>query len=96
MRSLRLLLWGIFGACAVGVLSVNCGAADAIFDCQSVCQRYHDCYDANYDVGACRDGCRSRSSNDPSFVTPQINATPASAACLAWARPSAAGRRVES
>jgi hypothetical protein len=65
MNKLRLLVLGFLGSCAVGVLAVNCGAADAIFDCQSVCQRYHDCYDSTYDVGACRNRCRTASSNDP-------------------------------
>ena len=51
----------------VGLSTSNgCGKADEIFDCQSVCSRYHDCYDASYDVGHCRDQCRTRSENDPS------------------------------
>jgi hypothetical protein len=65
MRTLRLLLWGVLGICGIGALAVNCGAADAIFDCQAVCQRYQECYDATYDVGACRSRCRSQSANDP-------------------------------
>ena len=51
----------------VGLSTSNgCGKADEIFDCQSVCSRYHDCFDKNYDVGHCRDQCRTRSENDPS------------------------------
>lgn len=45
----------------------GCGAADEIFDCQSVCQRYHDCYDSGYDVGACRQQCRDNSESNPSI-----------------------------
>ena len=44
--------------------STGCDAADAAFDCASVCGRYHDCYDANYDTAACRDRCRTASGND--------------------------------
>ena len=44
----------------------GCGKADEIFDCQTVCSRYHDCYDTGYDVDACRQRCRTNSENDPS------------------------------
>jgi hypothetical protein len=47
-------------------LANGCGTADEIFDCQSVCSRYHDCYDASYDVDACRQRCRTASENNPS------------------------------
>jgi hypothetical protein len=43
----------------------GCGRVDEIFDCQSVCSRYRDCYQADYDVSACRSSCRSRSQDDP-------------------------------
>jgi len=39
-------------------LANGCGTADEVFDCQSVCTRYHDCYDSGYDVDACRQRCR--------------------------------------
>jgi len=47
-------------------LANGCGTADEIFDCQSVCQRYQDCYASDYDVDMCRQRCRSASENDPS------------------------------
>jgi hypothetical protein len=50
------------GAASIG----GCGKADEIFDCQTVCSRYHDCYDTGYDVDACRQRCRTSSENDPS------------------------------
>lgn len=51
----------------VGLSTSNgCGAADNLFDCQSVCSRYRDCYQSDYDVGKCRDQCRSRSETDSS------------------------------
>jgi hypothetical protein len=46
-------------------LANGCGTADEIFDCQSVCNRYHDCYNADYDVDACRQRCRTASENNP-------------------------------
>ena len=51
----------------VGLSTVHgCGKVDEVFDCQSVCSRYRDCYQADYDVAKCRDNCRTRSDNDPS------------------------------
>ena len=41
----------------------GCGAETA-FDCDTVCTRYRDCYDSNFDVGKCRDSCRDRAAND--------------------------------
>jgi hypothetical protein len=48
-----------------GLGQTSCDSVDTAFDCQSVCSRYRDCYDSNYNVGACRDSCRSRAENDP-------------------------------
>ena len=51
----------------VGLAGIDaCGKADEIFDCNSVCSRYADCYDPSYDVDKCRSRCRTNSENDPS------------------------------
>ena len=65
MRYLAQLL----ASCAIALaclVSFSCDSADEAFDCQAVCSRYRDCYDQSYDVGRCRDNCRSRAANDPS------------------------------
>jgi hypothetical protein len=49
-----------------GMAVTSCDEVDEAFDCQSVCSRYRDCFDSNYDVGACRADCRARADNDPS------------------------------
>ena len=33
------------------------------FDCHDVCERYKDCFKADYDVDACQDKCESDASN---------------------------------
>jgi hypothetical protein len=67
MRALILSLIGVGGLFAgLATSTVGCDAADEIFDCQAVCSRYRDCYDANYDVGKCRSNCRAASDNDSS------------------------------
>ena len=55
-------------SCAMLLVSLgalSCDSLDTAFDCESVCSRYRDCYDANYDVGRCRESCRSRAASDP-------------------------------
>lgn len=40
--------------------AVGCSAADEIsntVDCHQVCQRYKDCFNADYDVEGCTDKC---------------------------------------
>ena len=59
MRWLAVLVVGF------GMAVTSCDSVDEAFDCQSVCSRYRDCYDSNYDVGACRESCRKRAANDP-------------------------------
>lgn len=48
---------------ALGVAAaLGCSAVDEIsnkIDCHSVCKRYSDCFDADYDVSACTDKCES-------------------------------------
>jgi hypothetical protein len=44
----------------------GCDTVDAAFDCQSVCSRYHDCFDSSYDVDNCRSKCRDRAANNES------------------------------
>jgi hypothetical protein len=47
------------------VAPAGCGEAETAFDCQAACSRYSDCYDPDYNVGACRDRCRTAAKNDP-------------------------------
>ncbi len=41
----------------------SCSAADKVqnkVSCSTVCNRYKDCFDSNYDVGKCTDNCESQ------------------------------------
>ena len=69
MRTMLVTMVLGFGVFMALSPSNGCGTADNLFDCQSVCTRYRDCYQADYDVGKCRDSCRSRSANDSSVRT---------------------------
>ena len=47
-------------AFVLGLTVLNCSAADKVQNkvtCSSVCNRYKDCFDNNYDVGKCTDSC---------------------------------------
>jgi hypothetical protein len=47
--------------------SASCDKADEIYDCQTVCSRYKECFDQQYDVGKCRSTCRDKSDADADF-----------------------------
>ena len=43
-------------------LAFGCDAADEIeaeIDCRSVCDRYSECFDGDYDVSACQNDCEN-------------------------------------
>ena len=65
MRKLVLSFFLFGGIALAGFAGTSCDSVDTAFDCESVCSRYRDCFDSNYNVGACRDSCRSRAANDP-------------------------------
>ena len=52
------LVLAVAAALGAVVPVVSCDSVETAFDCQEVCSRYRDCYDASYDVGGCRDRCR--------------------------------------
>lgn len=60
-------LWLIGLVVSGWVALVGCDAADRAFDCQSVCSRWKDCFDPNYDVSKCRDTCRAKAANDAEY-----------------------------
>lgn len=53
----------------LGVLAggASCDKADEIFDCQSVCSKYKECIQSDYDVGGCRSRCSEKSEKDTDF-----------------------------
>jgi hypothetical protein len=65
MKTLRMIVLSAAALFAGWTAFSGCDTVDAAFDCQAVCERYRDCYDANYDVGRCRSNCRTASANDP-------------------------------
>jgi hypothetical protein len=44
--------------------SVGCDKADQIIDCNKICNKYKDCLNSDYDVGACVDRCEDKADKD--------------------------------
>jgi hypothetical protein len=62
----KLTCWlavGVALAAPVGCTSTVDEVTDAI-DCHSVCQRYADCFNADYDIDGCSDRCESNADAD--------------------------------
>ena len=61
LRSTRFaLVLTLSAGCALSFAA--CGVDDEIeneIDCQNICQRYSDCFDADYDVSSCQNSCEN-------------------------------------
>lgn len=63
--------WAAAVAIAVALGSVSawgCSDLEEAVDCRDICSRYADCYDIDYDTGACESRCRSNASDDRDFA----------------------------
>jgi hypothetical protein len=64
LRSMVASFMLLFGA-ALGSGCVD--EIDRVTDCQDICSRYADCFDSNYDVGACRTRCADNARDSATF-----------------------------
>lgn len=63
MQRVSISVLGLVVSLAIG----GCGEADKIqnkITCASVCNRYKDCFDSNYDVGKCTDNCEAEANTN--------------------------------
>ena len=51
----------------IALPTTACNTIDNAIDCNSVCDRYRDCYNASYDVDSCATRCRDDSSKDSNY-----------------------------
>lgn len=49
------------------VTTPGCDTADRIYDCTSICNKYKDCADADYDVSECVSSCEDQASESEAF-----------------------------
>jgi hypothetical protein len=45
----------------------SCDKAENALDCASICDRYKDCWNKDFDSGKCRTDCRTKANNDTGF-----------------------------
>ncbi len=58
------ILFGVGVASQLG----GCDAVDEAFDCAQICERYSDCFDADYDTEACRGRCEDNADTVDGFA----------------------------
>lgn len=54
----------------VAVASISSGCADEItaaYDCNKICDRYKECFDADYDDGACASRCQDDAGSSEAY-----------------------------
>lgn len=59
------------GLCALALACtplIGCSEVDQRADCASICTRYEDCFDSEYDSSACVDRCEAEGDSDERFV----------------------------
>ncbi len=49
--------------------ATSCGGFDATAECQTACDRYASCNDAEFDAGACTEACADQAVGDADFQT---------------------------
>jgi hypothetical protein len=56
-------------ALTLALASVSgCSDIEEAIDCADICNRYADCYDIDYDTGACASRCRANADDDRDFA----------------------------
>jgi hypothetical protein len=52
---------------AFGLTAPACTSAKNAYNCDQICDRYKDCFDANYDADACQSSCEDKA-DDSGFA----------------------------
>ncbi|CAN5851081.1 hypothetical protein BH11MYX3_BH11MYX3_03210 [soil metagenome] len=45
---------------AFALTAPACSSVEHAYDCNAICDRYKDCFDASYDASACASTCRDK------------------------------------
>ncbi len=49
---------------AFAITAPACSSVDEAYDCNQICNKYKDCFDANYDASECASDCRASADDD--------------------------------
>lgn len=61
--------WIFGGALLFAIACFGCTEADELLDCNDICERYQDCEETSFNVGACRDRCEDDADKAEAFKT---------------------------
>jgi hypothetical protein len=54
---------------ALVLFSVSCsGPIDRALDCSSICNRFEECFDSDFDSQSCAEDCRNNAQEDQDFA----------------------------
>jgi hypothetical protein len=65
-----MLKLGFAYALALGIAlasTSSCSSVEHAYDCNQICGRYQECFDASYDTGTCESRCRDHASDDNDY-----------------------------
>lgn len=68
MNRITLALSGLFLSAAVVGCSEAADEIESQIDCPSICKKYSDCYDKDYDVEECSSDCKAEFDKDPEYI----------------------------
>ena len=51
----------------VALLLAGCGAVESAYNCDTICNRYKDCFNSDYDTGVCAQRCRDAAADDSDY-----------------------------
>lgn len=52
---------------ALALAAASCSDTEAALDCGSICDRYRDCFDKDYNVESCSDSCKAKAKDDRDY-----------------------------
>lgn len=67
MKLVSFLFLATFATFAA-VAQPGCSEVKNAYDCDHICNRYKECFDDNYDVGACESNCKSHANSDDAYA----------------------------
>lgn len=52
----------------VAAYGIGCSQVENAYDCNHICSRYSQCFDASYNVDDCETRCRSHANDDSAYA----------------------------
>ncbi len=68
---MQLVKLGFVWLVAVAGVAAYAGGCDTVknaYDCDHICNRYSECFDSSYDVGACESRCKDSANDNDAYM----------------------------